>query len=132
MYACELTYGEGIYKIDASIQTCGKNFVVVFGGGIKHHIGAVAVGEPYPSSRGDGTTTASVSVIGVYGHKEDTLARQSALYLAKLAKVVVTTTVGIHIDKASGEEIKLLMANFDSLLEMVGKEILKISAAAEA
>lgn len=121
-----LAYGEGQYKIEASIEKTGENFVIVFGGGIKHHVGAVAVGEPYPSSRGDGTTTASVSVIGVYGHKDDSLARKAALDLAKLTKTVVAVTVGIHVDHATAAEIELLQANFASLLTLVGQELQKM------
>ena len=60
----------------------------------------------YTSMRG-----ATVSVLCVFGHRDDEAARWAAKYLATELKCNVSVAVGIHIDHADGSEIQCLLEN---------------------
>jgi hypothetical protein len=78
------------------------------GGGTHPHVGAVAVAQPRPSLRGDGSLSSTASVIALLGHKEDELARWAALMLASRLNSTVTVTAGLHVDGATPEQIAAL------------------------
>lgn len=54
---------------------------------------------------------ATVSVLCVFGHRDDEAARWAAKYLATELKCNVSVAVGIHIDHADGSEIQCLLEN---------------------
>lgn len=81
------------------------------------HIGAVAVAVPRKSLIGDGSNSASASVICITGHKEDEIARQIALRLSSEWQCVVTVSAGVHIDGAKKDDIDKLCANMHELSE---------------
>jgi gallate decarboxylase subunit D len=111
--------GEGKFCIEATVVATGNDFVVVFGGGEKQHIGAVSVGWAHPSLTQNGTTSSSSSLICLSGHKEDLLARTAALELSRYVGHTVAVTVGIHIDAATVVDIATLESNFHLLLEKI-------------
>ncbi len=115
----QFSFGNDKLLIGASVIKIGDDYVVAFGGGEKFHIGAVAVGVPHPSLKGDGVCSSSVSVICLTGHKEDMLARTAALELSRAFKHIVTVTVGIHIDNAAAKEISILESKFKILLQQI-------------
>ena len=71
--------------------------------------GIAAVGD------GDGERNkmrgATVSVLSVFGNRDDEAARWAAKYLATELKCNVSVAVGIHIDHADGSEIQCLLEN---------------------
>lgn len=103
-------------RVEGTLTMCGRDVCLNVGGGSLAHIGAVAVGEPRPSLRGDGQRSASCSVLCMLGHKDDLLARDAALQIAAATGARVVVTVGLHVDAATPAEIKLLSENFTSVL----------------
>lgn len=88
------------------------------------HIGAIALAEPYRSSK---RSSASVSVLSAYGHKDETILREGALLLAKHLRVRVIVVGGVHLDNASYEDINLIIANakliFDKIIDYFKKKL---------
>lgn len=119
MLVQQFSFGKDNFLIEASFINVGDDYVVVFGGGEKPHIGAVALGVPRPSLKKDGTCSSSASVICLTGHKEDLLARTAALELSKAFQHSVTVTVGIHIDDVDPEAIGVIESHFKFLLEQI-------------
>jgi predicted flavoprotein YhiN len=105
--------------MDVQAQWVGADLVVTIGGGSRPHVGAVAVAQPRPSLKGDGTVSATASVIALLGHKEDELARWAALHLASRLNTTVVVTAGLHVDNATMEEIIALDAEARRLVEAI-------------
>lgn len=112
-------FGKDNFLIEAAFITVGDDYVVIFGGGEKQHIGAVAIGCPRPSLKKDGSYSSSASVMCLLGHKEDMLARMAALELSKAFRHNVVVTVGIHIDNVSPNTIGVIESHFKFLLEQI-------------
>jgi hypothetical protein len=111
-----LNVGEGKYHVCLHTVFCGKDVVLCIVGGNVPHIGAVAVAVPRKSLTGDGSHSASVSVICITGHKEDELARSIALRLSSKWLCNVTVSAGIHIEDAKKEDIAILNKNIEELI----------------
>ena len=75
MKATSFSSGEALLKVQGNLSLCGGDICLNIGGGTLPHIGAVAVAEPRPSLRMDGSNSASCSVLCILGHKDDVLAR---------------------------------------------------------
>ena len=104
-------YGTGNRRVEVAAFICGKDIVVVIEGGTRYHIGAVALAVPRPSIADPTQISASASVLCVTGHKEDELARHTALKIASTLNCTVTVIAGIHIDEANAQAISELMDN---------------------
>ena len=117
MKEISLKAGEGKYQVFLHTLFCGKDVSICIFGGDVPHIGAVAVAVPRKSLTGDGSDSASVSVICITGHKEDELARSIALRLSSKWLSNVTVSAGIHIDDAKQEDIEVLSRNIEELIE---------------
>lgn len=79
----------------------GKDLNVCIYGGDTPHIGAVAL------SIIDETNTPDVSVMTIKGHREDIIARDSAIKLSQALGCNVCVSCGIHKNNASFEEINI-------------------------
>lgn len=110
--------GEGVYRVEATVTLCGSDLSVCLCGGDTPHIGAVALASPRMSLADKEKPSASASVICVTGHKEDELAREAALDLSTLYRCQVVVSAGIHIDNATGDDIKVLWKNYKAVKEM--------------
>lgn len=111
--------GEGKYQVCLHALFCGKDASVCIYGGEAPHIGAVAVAVPRKSLTGDGSTSASVSVICITGHKEDELARHVALRLSSSWQCNVTVSAGVHVDDATKDDITILGGHIDELIDIL-------------
>jgi hypothetical protein len=116
MKEISLSAGQGKYQVCLHALFCGKDVSICIFGGDVPHIGAVAVAVPRKSLTGDGSDSASVSVICITGHKEDELARSMALSLSSKWLCNVTVSAGIHIDNAKQEDIAALSRNIEELM----------------
>lgn len=114
-----VSHGEDPHRVEALCAYCGPDFSVNFLGGDGPHIGAVALGIPRPSLADNAAPSASASVLCVTGHKEDELAREAALVLATALGCRVNVTVGLHVNFATLDQIKLLAANHAAVLAEV-------------
>lgn len=116
--------GNGKYTIEAAAVYCGKDINISIVGGEKHHVGAVGVAVPRNEIKNGKKRTATASVICIQGHKEDEFANYAAKYLATSLDCVVTVSVGIHIEEANSEDIKILSDNFRKLVKKLEKSLL--------
>ena len=116
--------GKDKYKVKLVVVKSGKELTVVISGGEKPHIGAVAIAIPYPSLKNSNKVKVSVSssVFTLIGHKEDELSKQIAENITKVTKKATVTIVGLHIDKATSQDIGYLIQNTQKAVEkLVGK-----------
>ncbi|PKM59899.1 MAG: hypothetical protein CVU99_11000 [Firmicutes bacterium HGW-Firmicutes-4] len=117
MKVISLHVGEGRYQVNLHALFCGKDSSVCIFGGEVPHIGAVAVAVPRKSLTGDGSDSASASVICIAGHKEDEMVRRIALRLSSKWVCNVTVSAGIHIDNVEKDELIILNTNIEKLVE---------------
>ncbi len=110
------TAGEPPWQVTGHFLRCGADVAAVITGGTRPHIGAAALAEARPSLSGDGSLSASASVLCRAGHKDDLWAREAALSLAAAANAAALVTVGIHVDAADSEAIARLRENFEAVL----------------
>jgi hypothetical protein len=111
--------GESRWIVNAVSLICGKDMHVSFTGGEKPHIGATALAIPRKSLSDPEKVSASVSVLCVTGHKDDQLAREAALKIASALDLVVSVTVGLHMENANTNDIKKITDNFYQAVEKI-------------
>ena len=111
MKATSFSSGEALLKVQGNLSLCGGDICLNIGGGTLPHIGAVAVAEPRPSLRMDGSNSASCSVLCILGHKDDVLAREAALRIATVTGSRTVVTVGMHIDCITLKQIEAVTNN---------------------
>ena len=106
------SFGKAPYVVQGVLTLCGQDIALHIGGGTLPHIGAVAVAEPRPSLRHNGSRSADCSVLCMPGHKDDMLACEAATRLAAVTGTRALVTVGLHVDKVTSEGITILTGNF--------------------
>ena len=119
MHTLHFHAGTGDHRVDLQATFSGADATVVIAGGDSPHIGAVALATPRKSLTGDGSNSASASVLCLTGHMEDELARSIALKLSRSWACHVTVVAGLHIDDASGEDIRILSSHTEELVEVL-------------
>jgi len=115
--------GKNKYKVKLTAVSSGKELTVVISGGEKPHIGAIAISIPRHSLEDSNKVSASTSVFTLVGHKEDELSKQIAENITKVTEKVTVTIVGLHIDKATAQDIECLIQNTQ---KVVDKLIIKL------
>jgi len=111
------SYGTDPHRVEASALRCGNDLVVALQGGTRHHIGATAMAVSRPSLADPSMVSSSASVLCVVGHKEDELARGLALRVSATLACTVTVVAGLHVDDATGGDVRLLLENCDNVVE---------------
>ncbi|MHA2002635.1 MAG: prenylated flavin chaperone LpdD [Candidatus Thorarchaeota archaeon] len=106
----------GRHIIYLEAKSIGKDLLVTIFGGDEHHIGGVAVAYPTKSHYRDASTI-SVNSITLPGHKDYVVANSSAEKMCKELARPVVSTVGIHYDAATPEEIQGIIKVVDSLVD---------------
>lgn len=104
--------GEGRYEITGTAVRCGRDVALIFAGGSRPHVGAVSVGMYEPLRR-----SATVSTITVFTHRDDRLSADCAKRASAGLHCQASVTVGIHIDEATQEELRILEENFRACSE---------------
>lgn len=107
----QFTVGRGDTALEVYLVMVGQDMSIAIYGGVKPHIGAVAVAVPRPSLRGDGKTSATTSVYNLVGHKDDEIAKPVAEQVAAATNRVVTVAAGFHLDNITPTQIKECLAN---------------------
>jgi hypothetical protein len=120
----EVEAAVGGLRLEAVCVECGPDLVVVVGGGERPHVGASALALSLPSLKDPARLTQSSYLASVPGHKEEGLARDGALRLARLLGRNVVMTVGIHDDGIEPARIEAYLALFERLVERVAEAIL--------
>lgn len=106
----------GRHIIYLEAKSIGKDLLVAIYGGDEHHIGGVAVAYPTKSHYRDASTI-SVNSITLPGHKDYVVANASAEKMCKELARPVISTVGIHYDAATPEEIQEIITIVDGLVD---------------
>ena len=111
---------DGIYlRLEA--HPMGEDWNVSIYGGDRPHIGAAALGTPY--AKPDGSWSACASVLALPTHKEDVLARQAALLLAKRTRRTVLVACGIHVDSLSPQGIAAVVTLAEEAVETLADRL---------
>ena len=74
-------------------------------GGQSPHIGCTVLAEPRPSLLGDGSVSATASVLNVCGHKDEAICRLIAETVASRTGRVTVCTGGFHLDRLKPEQL---------------------------
>ena len=98
----------GRFKLQGFVQELGKDLLVSIWGGTTPHIGAVGIGIPRPSLKNPMTWSATSSNFTFLGHKEDSLVRAFSETLASRLRRNVVVVAGIHWDRVTAGEIKII------------------------
>lgn len=120
----EYFQGKDRYMVSAKVICCGSDLSVTITGGDTPHVGAVALGCFPPEGFGVEGRGATVSVVCALDHRDDVVARDVAKKLATVFKCNVSITVGVHLDDATPEEIRLLVRACDELCDQIASDTL--------
>lgn len=104
-------------RIILRIRRVGNDILADVSGGNAPHIGCIAVAQPRPSLSGDGTTSATSSVVNIVGHKDEALARDIAETLCRAFSCTVVCTGGFHVDGIASAHIEELQAIIPTLCQ---------------
>jgi len=111
------------YNLEAFVKKIGQDLLVAMWGGVRPHIGAVAVAQPRPSLKDQSLWSATASVFCYTGHKDDIVAKEAAVKISSALNTNVTVTAGIHWDDIDEEGIKTVIKNSRQLITMIIEEI---------
>ena len=104
-----ITSGEGKYKVFLEKKQLDDDVIYILGGGEKSHIGGVVICEPEKKSR----------VVALKGHYDYIVLKPLAEEACKKYNTRVIALGGVHIDKASKDEIKILVENCKELVKCI-------------
>jgi len=121
----EIIEGKDKYKVKLVAVRSGKELTVIISGGKKPHIGAIAISIPRPSLKDSNKVSASTSVFTLIGHKEDELSKQIAENITKVTEKATVTIVGLHIDKATPQDIEYLIQNTQKVVDKLITKLVK-------
>lgn len=97
-----LSFGELLIEEKA----IGDDLLICVSGGEKPHIGCCVLAIPRPSLAGDGSISATSSVLNVTGHKDEEICRRIAQRRCAETGRVVVCTGGFHVDHITEEQIR--------------------------
>ena len=111
-----------------SFERLGRDLSVTVTGGDRPHIGSVAVAVPRPSLTGNGTLSATVSVMNMTGHKDDAVSVPLAKALAAHFNGTVCVSAGIHFDAVTERETEAVIGAVPLILARICAEAEKDNA----
>ena len=111
--------------IRISAGTIGNDILICLEGGTKPHIGCVVQAVPRPSLTGDGSGSATASVLNLTGHKDEYLCRKLAEKICGSLGRVTVCTGGFHLDGIIKEQIKEVMEVVEQMSEEILQELEK-------
>ena len=100
-YEIPLSFSEA----HVTVSRLGEDVSLLFSGGERPHIGCTVLALPRPSLTGDGSVSATSSVINVTGHKDGAVCRYLAEEVCKKTGRTVVCTGGFHVDGITPEQI---------------------------
>jgi len=106
---------ESIHLI-LSHERIGDDLLVTIHGGDEYHIGGVALAYPTQSHYRNAITV-SVNTITAPGHKDYLVANSSAEKICRALEVTTLVSVGIHVEKATTEQIGMIVQEVDSMVD---------------
>ena len=91
-----------------NITRLGDDCHLLLYGGERPHLGCCVLATPRPSLIGDGSRSATSSVLNAIGHKDEALCRLLAETVAADVNCTVVCTGGVHIDNITATRIQAL------------------------
>ncbi len=113
--------------LQVSAAKIGEDILLCVSGGTKPHIGCVVQAVPRMSLSGDGTRSATASVLNLTGHKDEFLCRKLAEIVCSRLGVTVVCTGGFHLDGMTAGQIRELLAVTEDVGEKLAEQLLKRS-----
>ncbi|MFZ2331243.1 MAG: hypothetical protein WAW45_06590 [Atribacterota bacterium] len=117
----KINKGDGKHKVTLIAIRSGEDTSVIIYGGEKPHIGAVAVSIARPSLENLNKISSSTSVFTFIGHKEDEIAKEVAESITKATKRNTVAIIGLHIERATKEDINCLVYNIKEVVKQLKK-----------
>lgn len=111
--------------IEVGVSRIGNDILLCLEGGTKPHIGCVVQAVPRLSLTGDGSGSATASVLNLTGHKDEYLCRQLAEKISSNLGTVVVCTGGFHIDNMTKEQIKEVLQAVNEIAEEIVESLKK-------
>ena len=100
----------------------GEDILVCLQGGERPHLGCVVQTEPRESLTGDGSVSATSSVLNYPGHKHEVVCRYVAEKISRELKRRVVCTGGFHKDGINVDEIREVQMAVEVVTEkLVGR-----------
>ena len=97
----------------------GEDIFVCLQGGERPHLGCVVQTEPRESLTGDGSVSATSSVLNYPGHKDEVVCRYVAEKISRELKRRVVCTGGFHKDGITIEEIREVQWAVETVTEKI-------------
>ena len=113
--------------LKVSAGRIGADLLICLEGGSAPHIGCVVQAVPRVSLTGDGSSSATASVLNLTGHKDEFLCRKLAEEVCSKTGQVTVCTGGFHLDGISGEQIQEVVQAVDEVAGKLVKKLLKRS-----
>ena len=92
-------------ELEIGVRRIGDDMAVWVSGGDRPHIGCVVQAVPRLSLTGDGSRSATSSVLNLTGHKDEFLCRELAETICAAAGCTTVCTGGFHCDGMTKEKI---------------------------
>lgn len=114
--------GEGKHRVRLLAVLTEEGVIITLLGGEKPHVGAVVLSIPRPSLAEPERLSCTSIVVPRLGHKDDQIAKPLAEELANKCGQPVAVVAGLHVDRATTEDIDLLVQNSWQAMQDLLKE----------
>lgn len=104
-------------RLEVSAAFVGEDVLLCLQGGGRPHLGCVVQTEPRMSLTGDGSVSATSSVLNFPGHRDEVICRWMAEEVSKKLNRRVICTGGFHKDGILPEEIRMVQERVEQLTE---------------
>lgn len=115
VYEKKLSFSE----IKLYVLKLGDDYNITISGGDKPHIGSSVLAVPRLSLTGDGSVSATSSVMNMIGHKDEQICRDLAEKVCINKNAVVLCSGGFHVDNISKDGIDEVLRAVKELAEMI-------------
>ena len=113
------TYGKGKYVVNINVHnTAGVGLAVFIRGGERPLLGGVALATPEVQMDGQNLLVCDFWNLTVPGHKDGKLAKKIANKLCMATGEPVSVSLGVQVDPATEEEIKILWEKVESSVDL--------------
>lgn len=115
VYEKELSFS----VIKLYVLKLGDDYNITISGGDKPHIGSSVLAIPRLSLTGDGSISATSSLMNMIGHKDEHICRYIAEKVCINKNAVVICSGGFHVDNISKDGINEVLKAVKELADMI-------------